>query len=88
LFIYRLQKRIYGCPIHIDIKTEKFGFRDFTEAGIAHAVVERGVPKSEIVLSFRSSILSGTLVSCNRLAWNPVSFIGQEATAKTIQGSL
>lgn len=49
------EKRIYGCPIHIDIKDGKIWIqRDFTEAGIAQQLVERGVPKSEIVLSFRS----------------------------------
>jgi hypothetical protein len=49
------EKRIYACPIHIDIKDEKiFIQRDFTEAGIAQQLVEKGVPKSDIVLSFRS----------------------------------
>jgi hypothetical protein len=49
------EKRIYACPIHIDIKDGKiFIQRDFTEAGIAQQLVEQGVPKSDIVLSFRS----------------------------------
>ncbi len=49
------EKRIYACPIHIDIKDGKIWIqRDFTEAGIAQQLVERGVPKSDIVLSFRS----------------------------------
>lgn len=49
------EKRIYGCPIHVDIKDGKIWIqRDFTEAGIAQQLVERGVPKTEIVLSFRS----------------------------------
>lgn len=49
------EKRIYACPIHIDIKDEKIWIqRDFTEAGIAQQLVEQGVPKSDIVLGFRS----------------------------------
>ena len=49
------EKRIYGCSIHIDIKDQKIWIqRDFTEAGIAQQLVERGVPKADIVLSFRS----------------------------------
>ncbi|MBW4648225.1 MAG: XisI protein [Kastovskya adunca ATA6-11-RM4] len=49
------EKRIYACLIHIDIKDGKIWIqRDFTEAGIAQQLVEQGVPKSDIVLSFRS----------------------------------
>ncbi len=49
------EKRIYGCPIHIDIKDGKIWIhRDFTEAGIANELVALGVPKTDIVLGFRS----------------------------------
>ncbi|KAM3103207.1 XisI protein [Phormidesmis sp. 146-12] len=49
------EKRIYACPIHVDIKDGKLLIqRDFTESGIAQQLVERGVPKSAIVLNFRS----------------------------------
>lgn len=49
------EERIYGCPVHIDIKDEKIWIqRDFTEAGIAQQLIDLGVPKSDIVLGFRS----------------------------------
>lgn len=49
------EERIHGCPIHIDIKDEKIWIqRDFTEAGLAVELVELGVPKTDIVLAFRS----------------------------------
>lgn len=49
------EKQIYGCPIHIDIKDGKIWIeRDFTEAGVANELVELGVPKTDIVLAFRS----------------------------------
>jgi hypothetical protein len=49
------EQRIHGCPVHIDIKDGKIWIqRDFTEAGLAHELVEMGVPKEDIVLAFRS----------------------------------
>lgn len=52
---WRDEKRIYGCPIHIDIKGGKIWIqRDFTEAGIANELVVLGVSKTDIVLGFRS----------------------------------
>lgn len=52
---WRDEERIHGCPIHIDIKDEKIWIqRDFTEAGLAQELVELGVPKTDIVLAFRS----------------------------------
>lgn len=49
------EKQIYGCPIHIDIKEGKIWIeRDFTEAGVANELVELGVPKTDIILAFRS----------------------------------
>ena len=49
------EKRIYWFPIHISIKDGKIWIeRDFTEEGIPHQLVELGVPKTDIVLAFRS----------------------------------
>lgn len=49
------EKQIYGCPIHVDIKDNKFWIqRDFTEQGIANQLLEAGVYKHNIVLGFRS----------------------------------
>ena len=52
---WREEKRIYGCPIHIDIKDEKIWIqRDFTEEGLANQLVELGIPMTDIVLGFRA----------------------------------
>jgi hypothetical protein len=52
------ENRIYGCPIHLDIKDGKIWIQqDFTEVGIAQRLMERGVPKSDIVLGFRSPFM-------------------------------
>ncbi len=49
------EERIHGCPIHIDIKDGKIWIqRDFTEEGLAHQLVELGIPKMDIVLGFRA----------------------------------
>ena len=49
------EKRDYGCPIHVDIKDNKIWIQqDFTEQGIARQLLDLGVPKSDIVLAFRS----------------------------------
>jgi hypothetical protein len=41
--------------IHVDIKDGKIWIqRDFTEEGIPNQLVELGVPKTDIVLGFRS----------------------------------
>ena len=52
---WRDEERLYGCPIHIDIQAGKIWIqRDFTEEGIANQLAEMGVPKTDIVLGFRS----------------------------------
>ena len=52
---WRDEDRMHGCPIHIDIKDGKIWIqRDFTEEGLAHQLVELGVPKTDIVLGFRA----------------------------------
>jgi hypothetical protein len=49
------ERRIYGCSLHLDIKNGKIWIQhDGTEGGIANELVERGVPKSDIVLAFHS----------------------------------
>ena len=48
-------QRIYGSLFHIDIKNGKIWIQhDGTEEGIADRLVERGVPKSDIVLAFHA----------------------------------
>lgn len=47
--------RIHGCLIHADIIDGKFWIqRDGTEHGVARELEAAGVPKSHIVLAFRS----------------------------------
>jgi hypothetical protein len=47
------EKRIYACPIHMDIKNgEIWVQQDFTEAGVAQQLLEKGVPKSESFWGF------------------------------------
>ena len=46
-------QRIHGCLFHIDIKDGKIWIQhDGTEEGLADRLVERGVPKTDIVLAF------------------------------------
>jgi len=46
-------QRIHGCLFHIDIKDGKIWIQhDGTEEGLADRLVERGVPKADIVLAF------------------------------------
>ena len=48
-------RRVHGCLVHVDIIDHKFWIqRDGTEQGIARELMEAGVPKSRIVLAFRS----------------------------------
>lgn len=48
-------ERIHGCLFHIDIKDGKIWIQhDGTEEGIAYRLVERGVPKTDIVLAFHA----------------------------------
>ncbi|NET37537.1 MAG: XisI protein [Cyanothece sp. SIO1E1] len=47
--------RVYGCVLHLDIKDGKIWIQhDGTEGGIANELVDRGVPKHDIVLAFHS----------------------------------
>ncbi|MGL6343654.1 MAG: XisI protein [Waterburya sp.] len=50
---WRGAKRVYGVVLHVDIIDNKIWVQqDGTEAGIANKLVERGVPKHNIVLGF------------------------------------
>lgn len=49
------KRRVYGCILHLDIKNEKIWIQhDGTEGGIARELVEKGIPKHDIVLGFHS----------------------------------
>jgi hypothetical protein len=48
-------RRIYGCILHLDIRNDKIWIQhDGTEGGIALELIDRGVPKQDIVLGFHS----------------------------------
>jgi hypothetical protein len=52
---WRGNNRTHGCSIHIDIKDGKIWIQhDGTEVGIATLLLEKGVPKEDIVLGFHS----------------------------------
>jgi hypothetical protein len=52
------KKRIYGVLIHIDLKGETIWIQyDGTEIGVANELVERGIPKDEIVLAYHSQFI-------------------------------
>jgi vancomycin permeability regulator SanA len=47
------QRRIYGCPMHLDIKNGKVWIQhNATEFEIDKQLVEMGIPKEDIVLGF------------------------------------
>ncbi|MEM7555026.1 MAG: XisI protein [Cyanobacteria bacterium P01_A01_bin.84] len=49
------QRRIYGCMMHLDIKSEKIWIQqNTTEVDIAKELVEMGVPKHDIVIGFHT----------------------------------
>ena len=49
------KRRVYGCVLHLDIKDGKIWIQhDGTEGGIANELVERGVPKHDIIMGFHS----------------------------------
>lgn len=51
------ERRVYGTLIHIDLEQEKIWIQyDGTEVGIANELVERGIPKEEIVLAYHSPL--------------------------------
>lgn len=47
--------RIYGCTLHVDLKDGKIWVQyDGAEDAIADQLVERGVPKQDIVLAYHA----------------------------------
>ena len=49
------QRRVYGCMMHLSIKDEKIWIeQNTTEVDIAKELVERGVPKQDIVIGFNT----------------------------------
>jgi hypothetical protein len=47
-------RRVHGSLLHIDVRNGKVWIQqDGTEAGVAGELVERGIPKEQIVLAFR-----------------------------------
>ena len=49
------KKRVHSCWAHVEIRNGKFWIHfDGTEEGIAADLLKNGVPKSEIVLAFKS----------------------------------
>ena len=47
--------RIWGCIVHIDIKDQKIWIQhDGTEEGVANLLVEKCVPRQDIVLAFHA----------------------------------
>lgn len=48
--------RMYGCLIHADIKNGKIWIQyDGTEYSIANELIDRGVPKQDIVLAYQAT---------------------------------
>jgi hypothetical protein len=49
------KRRIYGSLIHIDLKGDKIWIQsDGTEVGIANLLVDKGIPKQNIVLAYQA----------------------------------
>ncbi|MCS6861409.1 MAG: XisI protein [Abditibacteriales bacterium] len=47
------KRRVHACLIHIDIRGDKVWLQhDSTDAEIAKALVEKGIPQEDIVLGF------------------------------------
>ncbi|XWK89399.1 MAG: XisI protein [Phormidium sp.] len=48
-------RRVYGCVLHLDIKEGKIWIeQNMTEMRVAQELVERGVPKDDIILGFQA----------------------------------
>lgn len=49
------KKRVYGCSVHYDIKDEKIWLQvNNTEIDFAQELVEKGVPREDIVIGFHT----------------------------------
>jgi hypothetical protein len=52
------ERRVYGTLIHIDIEGGKIWVQyDGTEVGVANELLERGIPKEDIVLAYHSPLM-------------------------------
>jgi XisI protein len=52
------ERRVYGTLIHIDLEGGKIWIQyDGTEVGVANELVERGIPKEDIVLAYHSPFM-------------------------------
>ncbi len=52
------QKRVYGVLIHVDLIGTKIWIQyDGTEVAVANELVEKGVPKEDIVLGYHSPFM-------------------------------
>ena len=52
------KERIYGCSLHLDIKNEKIWIQvNNTELDIGQELVNRGIPKDDIVIGFQPPYL-------------------------------
>ncbi len=52
------EHRVYGCSIHLDIKNEKIWIQiNNTELDIGQDLVEKGIPKDDIVIGFQPPYL-------------------------------
>ncbi|MFG6102640.1 XisI protein [Leptothoe sp. EHU-05/26/07-4] len=48
-------RRVYGCVLHLDIKAGKIWIQqNMTEIRVAQELVDRGVPRTDIVLGFQA----------------------------------
>ncbi len=55
-------KRVHACTLHFDIKDGKIWIQnDQTDYGIVNDLMERGVPKSDIVLAYHDQGISKEL---------------------------
>jgi len=49
------KRRVYGCVVQMDLQHGKIWIQhDGTDIGIANELLNRGIPKSDIVLAFQS----------------------------------
>lgn len=49
------QSRIHNCVLHLDIKDGKIWVQqDLTDPGVVEKLLDRGVPKEDIVLAFHA----------------------------------
>jgi hypothetical protein len=52
------ERRVYGTLIHIDLEENKIWIQyDGTEVGVANELVERGIPREDIVLAYHSPFM-------------------------------